>query len=233
MIRAQLTLCSWCWEQAQDQPPRRVELSSYCDSRIDPGRFHLTLQWTHVKIDLGPHLVMSLQPACVSMCEKDQCCQNMEQGGSLSSNHAGISRISDMKICLPHKEKYEARLPTGNWCQQQSSSYFNPWEPLWIATIFSCSHTLLSSGVLKCFFINLNHSKECNCQHMVKFENEKNPVAQGILSIGTKKLTIWHAPKFFTTTLGIFYVYEALLSPFSLIQTYFYSNLDQNCSLIC
>lgn len=140
---------------------------------------------------------MSLQLVCVSMCEKEQCCQNMEQGGALSSNHAGISRISDIKICLPHKEKYEARLPTGNWCQQQFSSYFNPGEPLWIATIFSCSHTLLSSGVLKCFFINLNHSKECNCQHMVKFENEKNPVTQGILSIGTKNLTIWHAPIIF------------------------------------
>lgn len=232
-MRTQLTLCSWCLEQAQDQQPRRVEVSSYCDSHIDPGSVRLTLQWTRVKTDLGPHLVMSLQPVCVSMCEKDQCCQNMEQGGSLSSNHAGISRISDMKICLPHKEKYEARLPTGNWCQQQSSSYFNPWEPLWIATIFSCSHTLLSSGVLKCFFINLNHSKECNCQHTGKFENEKNPVAQGILSIGTKKLTIWHAPRFFTTTLGIFGIYECLWSPFSLIQTHSYSNLHQNCSLIC
>lgn len=127
----------------------------------------------------------------------------MQQGGDISSNHAGISRILDMKSCLLHKEKDEARLPTGNRCQQQSSSYFNPLEPLWIATIFSCSHTLFSGGVLKCFFINLNHSKECNCQHMVKFENKKNPVTQGILSIGTKKLRIWHAPKPFTTILGI------------------------------
>lgn len=137
------------------------------------------------------------------MCEKKQCYKNMQQGGFISNNYAGISRILGRKICLLHKEKYEARLPTGNRCQQQSSSYFNPLEPLWIASIFSCSHTLFSSGVLKCFFINLNHSRECNCQHMVKFENEKKPVTQGILSIGSKKLTIWHAPKSFTTILGI------------------------------
>lgn len=83
----------------------------------------------------------------ISMCEEEQCSKNTQQGGSISSNHAGISRILDRKICLLHKGMYEDRLPTGNRCQQWSSSYFNPLEPLWIATMFSCSHTLFSNGV--------------------------------------------------------------------------------------
>lgn len=53
-----------------------------------------------------------------------------------------------------------------------SLSYFNPLESLRIAKIFLCFHTLFSSGVLKCFFTNLNHSKECNCQHLMKYKLE-------------------------------------------------------------